>query len=87
MLGRLARWLRILGYDTAYEPQVADAQLIRCGREERRIVLTRDRALASRLAFADRLLLESEAVLEQLRQVVAAFDLDWRDRLFTRCTR
>ncbi len=45
MLGSLARWLRILGYDTAYDNRIEDDDIIeRCLRESR-IALTRDRRL------------------------------------------
>ena len=49
MLGRLAKWLRILGYDTLYDPTWSDAQLARLARAEERILLTRDLGLAKRL--------------------------------------
>ncbi|MEM4441210.1 MAG: Mut7-C RNAse domain-containing protein, partial [Desulfurococcaceae archaeon] len=45
MLGSLARWLRILGYDTAYDRDAEDWQIIRRAELERRIVVTKDRAL------------------------------------------
>lgn len=48
MLGRLARWLRILGYDTLYDPDWSDAHLARLARAEDRILLTRDLGLARR---------------------------------------
>ncbi|MGC9083484.1 MAG: Mut7-C RNAse domain-containing protein [Anaerolineae bacterium] len=69
MLGRLARWLRLLGYDTAYENDTDDLELARRARAEGRILLTRDRALAARRGLQT-LLIESERVQEQVRQVV-----------------
>ena len=42
MLGRLAKWLRILGYDTAYLPQLSPQGLMREGRRQERIIITRD---------------------------------------------
>ena len=48
MLGRLARWLRMLGYDTAYEKAISDQALIERALAEGRWVLTRDRYLAKR---------------------------------------
>jgi len=42
MLGRLARWLRLLGYDTLYYPSIEDSALLRIAREDNRILLTRD---------------------------------------------
>ena len=68
MLGRLARWLRLLGYDAAYENDAADLQLARRARAESRVLLTRDRALAARRGLRT-LLIESEKLEEQVRQV------------------
>ena len=48
MLGKLARWLRIMGYDTEYAEEVDDSTLARVASEKGRILLTRDRALHSR---------------------------------------
>jgi uncharacterized protein with PIN domain len=86
MLGRLARWLRVIGADTVWAPDVEDAALARLAFEEDRIVLTRDRALPEEWRLPRVLLLDSEAPLEQLRQVAAACGLEWRGRLFRRCT-
>ncbi|HIE39638.1 MAG TPA: hypothetical protein EYP77_11345 [Anaerolineae bacterium] len=68
MLGRLARWLRLLGYDTAYENDADDLRLARRARAEGRVLLTRDRELAARRGLHT-LLLESEVLEEQIRQV------------------
>ncbi len=57
MLGKLARWLRILGYDTAYERDVSDEELIERVGHEKRWLLTRDRYLAQRRLVRDRLTL------------------------------
>jgi len=42
MLGKLTRWLRMLGYDVKYSNNLDDAQLIMIAKKERRILLTRD---------------------------------------------
>ena len=68
MLGRLARWLRLLGYDTAYENDADDLELARRARAEGRVLLTRDRALAARRGLRT-LLIKSEVLEEQVRQV------------------
>lgn len=72
MLGSLARWLRILGYDADYANQRDDAELVRISRAENRVLLTRDRALAGRRGVRA-LLVESQSLDEQLAQVMAAF--------------
>ncbi len=69
MLGKLARWLRALGYDTLYFREAPDARLLGLALRERRRLLTRDAALALRAGGAG--LLVREAALEaQLREVV-----------------
>jgi hypothetical protein len=49
MLGRLARWLRVLGHDTAYETDVDDPDLVARADAEGRVLLTRDRHLVTHL--------------------------------------
>ena len=74
MLGSLARWLRILGYDTDYANQRDDNELVRIARAENRVLLTRDRELAARRGV-QALLVESQSLDEQLAQVRQAFPL------------
>jgi uncharacterized protein with PIN domain len=85
MLGALARWLRIVGYDTEYARDMADREVLELARTEERILLTRDRQLAER-AGADGLYVVSGDLEEQLGQVTTAFHLDFRGGM-TRCTR
>jgi uncharacterized protein with PIN domain len=83
MLGTLAKWLRILGYDTLFEPDIDDHQLVRLARAEDRLILTRDRELAQRRGV--RVLLIADEILDdQVRQVLADLDLE-PDRSFSRC--
>ena len=84
MLGRLAKWLRILGYDTSYPGQESDQRLARIATEEGRVLLTRDTGLASRKGFR-KLLVHSNRLCEQLVQVVEAFDLNVNDHTLSRC--
>ncbi len=83
MLGRLARWLRILGYDTLYNPRWPDDELARRARAQGRILLTRDHTLARRRGL-HALLVQSELVERQLEQVSAALGLDGASS-FSRC--
>jgi len=77
MLGRLARRLRILGYDTAYERNVADSDLIERVIEEGRWLLTRDAYLVQRRVLRGRhTLIASDDVEEQLRQLHQDLKLD-----------
>ncbi len=86
MLGRLARWLRIMGFDTAYEEHITDAELVRRSLQEQRTVLTRDRALPEEWRVASVFVLASETGMGQLREVALAFDLAADVTLFTRCS-
>lgn len=86
MLGSLARWLRILGYDTWYDNQVDDDELIsRCCIDDR-IALTRDRRLAQRRALKRSILITNEDLGHQLQEVLR-FTGDQVDErlLLTRC--
>ena len=85
MLGRLARWLRTLGYDTAYDDAIADAELVRTALAESRHILTRDRSIPEEWRVGGCLVLEADRPLEQLREVIRAFGLERPSRLFTRC--
>ncbi|MEJ2081418.1 MAG: Mut7-C RNAse domain-containing protein [Acidobacteriota bacterium] len=60
MLGTLARWLRILGYDTEYQRDVDDDDLVRRCVAEGRIALTKDRRLVERRALHNALLIRSK---------------------------
>jgi uncharacterized protein with PIN domain len=85
MLGRLARWLRILGFDCAWERDIRDADLVRRAVCEQRILLSRDRSLPQEWRVSDIHLLESEELREQLREVIARYRLAPAIRLFSRC--
>jgi len=88
MLGRLARWLRILGYDTAYEKVIADEVLIERVARENRWLLTRDGYLAQRKVLRGRYtLIERDDLAGQLRQLHQdlKIDLDLNRRRGYRC--
>ncbi len=85
MLGRLGRWLRIVGQDAAYGPHLAGRMLVGLARRDGRVILTRDTRLVRQRHLPPCLFIESDRFREQLRQVVAAYDLDVGAALFTRC--
>jgi uncharacterized protein with PIN domain len=85
MLGRLARWLRVLSFDTRYDETLADAELVRRADEEGRILLTRDRHLLRELKPRRALELRQDAPMAQLQAVVAELQLPPPAELFTRC--
>jgi len=85
MLGRLARWLRILGHDVVYESSISDNDLIARAIHERRIILTMDRKLAERESAKNSLLINSPSYKEQLKQVITHYNIDYKSGIFTRC--
>ena len=85
MLGRLARWLRILGYDVSYESSISDNDLIARAIHEHRIILTMDRKLTERESAKNSLLIESPSYKEQLKQVITHYNIDYKSGIFTRC--
>ena len=88
MLGRLATWLRVIGCDVAYLPDLEDERLLAISREEGRLILTRDTLLVQRRAARDNhFFVRGDDFREQLRQVVAAFAIDPEKRFLSRCLR
>src|SRR5687768_6615260 len=85
MLGRLARWLRVLGFDTFYDAQVQDPVLVRLANEEQRVLLTRDRHLLRELRPVQALEVRHDDPLEQLRAIVAELALPGPVAMFSRC--
>jgi uncharacterized protein with PIN domain len=84
MVGKLARWLRVLGIDVTYSNTYDDDEIIRIAEAENRIVLTRDGGLAARRTEVRVLLVESDDYRRQVDQVIREFALtDFA--VFTRC--
>lgn len=86
-LGRLARLLRVLGFDVWWSSNADDQHLADLSLDQRRILLTRDRGLLKRRAITHGLFVHSEDPEEQALEVIRRLDL--RDRLapLTRCVR
>ena len=87
-VGRLAKGLRIMGYDAFFVPGIEDGELVRLAQEERRILLTRDRFIMRRRIVTTgelgALLIESESLEDQLLQVVETYHLNTQEE-FSRC--
>jgi uncharacterized protein with PIN domain len=83
MLGRLARWLRMMGVDAEYPAEMDDRELTEMCISEGRILLTRDRELALSLGGSVHLM-EAHDLEGQIAAFTEAFGMpeDW----FTRCT-
>jgi len=87
-VGRLAGWLRALGYDTLFINPIKDSDLVQIAQREGRTILTRDRGIVRRrvirLGEVPALAVESDDWRRQLAQVVRELALDATPRL-TRC--
>ena len=84
MLGRLARWLRVLGHDVAYGPQLAGRAAVACARREGRLLLTRDTRLVRDPQIPPHVFITSDDFRAQLRQVAALMPID-TGAPFARC--
>jgi len=84
MVGRLARYLRFVGCDTAYARGLSDAEILEKARREGRIIVTRDRALAAQAPHS--LLLTSPHLPDQWRALRAAHPEVPSELRFVRCT-
>jgi uncharacterized protein with PIN domain len=82
MLGSLARWLRMLGYDTAYEKDIDDDAIVKRASQEGRHIVTRDRELAKQPGAV---MIESDTLEEQLKCVADRFELSF-DEGSIRCS-
>ncbi len=85
-LGKLAKYLRMLGFDTRYRNDYDDPEIVRISIVEHRAILTRDIGLLKNSAVTHGYWLRSTQTSEQLREVVARFDLTGIIRPFSRCT-
>lgn len=85
MLGRLAKRMRLLGFDVLYDRTLDDNEIIRLSLDQDRVILTRDGSLVARPLAANHLLISSDFVREQIAQVLSAFPLEALHPL-TRCS-
>ena len=87
-LGKLASYLRILGFDTFFAEEIDDSSLLKIASAEKRALLSRDTKLASRSHPYGFLLIEDDDPIQQLLQVITTQDLKIDpSQLFDRCSR
>lgn len=84
-LGKLARWLRLLGFDTLYRNDFRDAQIAAISAEQGRVLLTRDRLLLHQKVVTHGYWVRSVNPEAQVAEVVRRFRLDSSIRPFHRC--
>ncbi len=86
-LGRLAGYLRMLGFDTVYYNDCSDEELARISSEEKRILLTKDRGLLKRNLVTHGYYVRGTHPREKLVEVLQRFDLFRQVQPFSRCIR
>ncbi|MGI9319912.1 MAG: Mut7-C RNAse domain-containing protein [Thiogranum sp.] len=86
-LGRLARYLRLLGLDCLYQNDFNDAAVSRISQQQHRIILTRDRRLLQRKIITHGFYVRAVNPRDQVREVLQRLDLHGIVQPFTRCTR
>ncbi len=86
MLGRLARWLRMMGHDVLYSNRYRDEEIARIADTEDRLLLTRDRELLARYRVGRSFLVTADHLPDQLRELRDGVGLDFDRAAFSRCT-
>jgi len=86
-LGKLAKYLRLLGFDSLYINDYHDKELAQVSVAERRILLTRDRDLLKRKEITHRYFVQATDPKQQLSEVVSSLDLSGAATPFSRCLR
>jgi uncharacterized protein len=86
-LGRLAAYLRLLGFDCLYRNDYGDDDLLSISHAEHRIVLSRDTGLLKRASLTHGAFLHATDPRRQLREVLDRFQLETRLAPFSRCAR
>jgi len=84
-LGKLARYLRLCGFDTLYANDYEDRTIVNISLSEHRIILTRDIGILKYSNVEHGYWLRSAQPSRQLREVIQRFDLKHQIDLFTRC--
>ncbi len=88
-VGKLAKWLRMIGYDAVFFGGSADAYLVAKALAEDRVILTRDTQIMKRGVITSgrlkAILVASDEAEPQIRQVIDTLHLDYQSRPLTRC--
>jgi uncharacterized protein len=88
-VGKLARWLRMLGYDSVFFSGEDDSQMVRQALSESRILLTRDTGIMKRRVVnkgrLKAVLFRTEEPEQQMQQLASALDIKTQSHPFTIC--
>ena len=84
-LGRLARYLRMIGFDVYYKNDLSDEKIVKISSKERRAILTRDIGLLKRNEVTHGYYVRNTKVEEQVKEIMSRFDLQKSIKEFSRC--
>jgi uncharacterized protein len=86
-LGKLAKYMKMLGFDVLYNNHFSQNELIRLSVQEKRILLTRNRGIFKNKLMTRGYLVKSDDVLIQLKEIISYFDLKASVKPLSRCLR
>ena len=84
-LGKLARFLRLYGFDTLYKNDYPDPEIIKISQSEKRIILTRDLGILKQKSVTHGYFIRSQNPKVQLEEVLNRFDLREKIKPLSRC--
>ncbi|MFC1552094.1 Mut7-C RNAse domain-containing protein [Candidatus Latescibacterota bacterium] len=85
-LGKLAKYMRMLGFDTLYDNDYEDSDIVAVSLSERRAIITRDTSLLKRKSVTHGYWVRSQHPKQQAAEVIRRFDLRSCIKPFSRCT-
>ena len=87
--GKLARWLRLMGYDTLLFRDKDDGEMLNIALSQERVILTKDSQVIKRQLITSgklkAIFIEDDNPKTQLRQIVSALNLDYQFKPFSVC--
>jgi len=86
-LGRLVKYLRLLGFDTVYDRELSDSEIVNTSVSQRRIILTRDKGLLKNRKVTHGYWIRATDPRIQIKEIVSKFDLKDHLKPFSRCLR
>jgi uncharacterized protein len=84
-LGKLTKYLRLLGFDTYYHTDYNDKEIIEIALSDKRVILTRDKELLKNKKVTYGYRIRSQHPVEQLKEIILRYDLKNHITLFSRC--